>query len=301
MKRQQTLKRVTSVSGVGVHTGKPATVVLSPAPANSGIVFMRSDFTGGEPRIPAHGDYVCATELGTTLRNASGAEIATIEHLMAACAGLGVDNLIVAVDGPELPILDGSAAPFVELLLEAGLKSQAAPRRRIRIKERIAVQVGTKSAALEPCAQPEFDVTIRFRDASIGTQRRAFVNSPETFLDEIAQARTFGFLADVDRLHAAGRGRGASLDNTVVIDAGRVVNPEGVRFEDEFVRHKILDAIGDLALAGGPILGRYVADQPGHALNAALVRALLNAPQAWAWDVETETVEFDEPAQAAVA
>ncbi len=298
MARQQTIHGATTLEGVGIHTGAPAKVRLLPATANTGIVFLRTDFEAGDARIVAHADNVTATGLGTTLRNGAGAEIATVEHILAACAGLGVDNLQVAVDGPEMPILDGSAAPFVDLLLAAGIKPQTAPRRVIRMRETVAVEVGSKRAALEPALASEFEVTIRFADPSIGVQRRSFVNSPETFLEEIAQARTFGFLSDVDRLRAAGRGRGASLDNTVVIDAGRVMNPEGVRFKDEFVRHKILDAIGDLMLAGAPILGRYVADQPGHGLNAALVRALLNAPQAWTWHVEAPAEA--EPLRAAV-
>jgi UDP-3-O-[3-hydroxymyristoyl] N-acetylglucosamine deacetylase len=288
MRSQQTIQHAAACQGVGIHSAAAVRLHVSPAPANSGVVFVRSDVQGADGRIPAHIDFVTATNLGTTLRNAAGAEVATVEHLLAACAGLGVDNLLVAVDGPEMPILDGSALMFAEMLLGAGLKQQASPRRAIRMRERVAVTAGTKSAALEPAAGAEFDVTIRYDDAAIGLQRRIFALSPETFMEEIAEARTYGFLADVDRLHAAGRGRGASLENTLVIDDGRVINPEGVRYRDEFVRHKILDAIGDLSLAGAPIIGRYVADQPGHALNAQLVRALLAAPHAWTWDVESD-------------
>jgi UDP-3-O-[3-hydroxymyristoyl] N-acetylglucosamine deacetylase len=284
---QNTLKTTRSVSGAGVHTGAIANVRLSPAPVNSGIVFLRGDVAAADARIAARADLVGATELGTTLRNDAGVEIATVEHLLAACAGLGVDNLIVAVNGLELPILDGSAAPWVEILLSAGLKAQGERRRYIRIRERIAVRLGAKSAALEPADASEFDVTIRYADPAIGTQRRVFVNTPASFVSEIAQARTFGFMADVGKLHAAGRGRGATLENTVVIEDQRVLNPEGLRFADEFVRHKILDAIGDFALIGAPILGRYVADQPGHALNAILVRALLDNTQAWTWEGES--------------
>lgn len=287
MRFQQTIQRATKCHGVGIHSGKAARLSLSPAAVNSGIVFERTDFTGGDRRIPAHVDFVSATNLGTTLRNAAGAEVATVEHLLSACAALGVDNLHVAVDGPEMPILDGSSAIFAEILMDAGLKQQAAPRRAIRVRERIAVGEGARTAVLEPAGAREFDVTIGFEDPAIGVQRRVFALSPETFLEEIAEARTFGFLADVDKLHAAGRGRGASLENTLVIDGGRVINPEGVRYRDEFVRHKILDAIGDLALAGAPIIGRYVANQPGHKLNADLLRALLAAPHAWTWDVES--------------
>ncbi|MGE3303456.1 MAG: UDP-3-O-acyl-N-acetylglucosamine deacetylase [Hyphomonadaceae bacterium] len=289
MRRQQTIATAAICEGVGVHSGAPARVRFAPGAANAGIVFVRSDFEGASARIQAHADNIFTTELGTTLRNASGCEIATVEHVLAACAGLEIDNLQVVVDGPEVPILDGSSSPFVDILLQAGVREQAAPRRRIRVRETVSVEAGGRRAALEPASEIEFDVTIRFDDPVIGVQRRVFPLTPEVFLHEIAGARTFGFLSDVDRLRAAGRGRGASLDNTLVVSEGRIVNPEGARFTDEFVRHKMLDAVGDLALAGAPILARYVADQPGHAMNAALVRKLLADPQAWAWEVETES------------
>lgn len=274
-------------AGVGVHSGAHARVVLSPAPADSGIVFVRTDVRDAPNRIRAHADAVASTNLGTALRNEAGVEIATVEHLMAACAGLGVDNLLVEVDGPEAPILDGSSAPFVQVLLNAGLKPQHAWRRLIRVVEPVEVRMGAKSAALLPALDLEgldLDVTIRFADPAIGVQRKRTRLTREIFLTEIADARTFGFMSDVAQLHAMGRGRGASMDNTIVLEGGRVLNPEGLRFEDEFVRHKLLDAIGDLALAGAPIAARFVADQPGHALNAALVRALLDTPEAWMWE-----------------
>ncbi len=289
MERQHTIASPAVCAGVGVHSGMRARMVVLPAPAGTGIVFVRSDEKDRDARIPAHAGLVSTTNLGTTLRNAAGVEIATVEHFMAACAGLEIDNLVVEVDGPELPILDGSSAPFVQLLMNAGLRAQGAPRQCIEILERIEVVVGTKSAALEPADRAEFDVTIRYADAPIGVQHLRYFPSRAAFLDEIAEARTYGFLKDVERLHAVGRGLGASYDNTVVIDQGRVMNDEGLRFDDEFVRHKILDAIGDLALAGAPILGRYVADQPGHDLNARLVKALLDAPHAWRWaDADAE-------------
>lgn len=265
-------------------------LVLSPAAADTGIVFIRSDVRGVDNVIRAHADSVADTRNATTLRNDAGVEIATIEHLMSACMGLGVNNLIVEVDGPELPILDGSSAPFVQVLLNAGLKTLTAPQRTIRILQPVEVQMGAKTAALLPAEDfdgLDLDVTIRFADAAIGVQRRRVQLSAETFLSEIADARTFGFLSDVDAMRAAGLGRGASMDNTVVVDAGGVVNPEGLRFDDEFVRHKLLDAVGDLSLAGAPIYGRFVADQPGHALNALLVRALLDTPEAWRWEIDT--------------
>jgi UDP-3-O-[3-hydroxymyristoyl] N-acetylglucosamine deacetylase len=301
---QHTIQSAALCEGIGVHKGAIARLRIAPAPVNSGITFVRSDFSGADARIPARVEYLSATELGTSLRNHAGAEIATVEHLLAACAGLGIDNLHVEVDGPELPILDGSSAPFVETLLGAGIKAQAAPRRRIRILEKVEVSFGRKYAALEPLApgeEPSMDVTIRFTDPAIGVQRRVFKIGRDAFLSEIADARTFGFMADVEKMRAAGLGRGASLDNAVVVEDGRVVNPEGLRHDDEFVRHKILDAVGDLALAGGPILGRYVADQPGHAMNTSLVRALMDAPHAWAWESDAAPAMQQTPIYAAAS
>lgn len=289
MQRQHTIAGPAVCAGVGVHSGTHARLVLSPAAPDTGLVFVRTDVRDVDNRIPAHADFTSATQLGTTLRNAAGVEVATIEHLMAACAGLGVDNLVIEVDGPELPILDGSAAPFVQVLLNAGLKAQHAPRRWIRVLEPIEVRMGAKRAVLMPAPDQdglELDVTIRFADPAIGVQRKRVALQREQFLTEIADARTFGFLAEAETLRAKGLGRGASMDNAVVVDSGRVVNPEGLRFEDEFVRHKLLDAVGDLALAGAPIAGLFVADQPGHALNGALVRALLDTPEAWVLEQE---------------
>ncbi len=289
MRRQHTIAGPAMCAGVGVHSGSHVRLALLPASVDSGIVFVRADVRDGDNAIRAHADCVGATRNATTLRNDFGVEIATVEHLMSACAGLGIDNLTVEVDGPEVPILDGSSAPFVQVLLNAGVKAQAAPQRVIRILEAIEVRMGPKSAALLPADDfggLDLDVTIRFADEAIGIQRRRVRLTPESFLSEIADARTFGFLADVERLQAAGLGRGASMDNAVVVDSGRVVNPEGLRFDDEFVRHKLLDAVGDLSLAGAPICGRFVADQPGHALNARLVRALLDTPEAWRWENE---------------
>jgi UDP-3-O-[3-hydroxymyristoyl] N-acetylglucosamine deacetylase len=244
---------------------------------------------------------VSETRNCTTLRNEAGVEVATVEHLLSACMGLGIDNLLVEIDGAELPILDGSSAQFVQVLQNAGVKQLTAPQRLIRILEPIEVRMGSKSASLLPADDfdgLDLDVTIRFADPAIGVQNRRVRLTPESFLSDVADARTFGFLADAERLRAAGLARGASMDNAVVVDGGRVVNPEGLRFDDEFVRHKLLDAIGDLALVGAPICGRFVAEQPGHALNARLVRALLDTPEAWRWEAE-ETREKAQPALAA--
>lgn len=306
MRRQQTIAGPAMCAGVGVHSGSHVRLVLTPAPVDTGIVFIRSDIKSGDNLIRGHADHVADTRNCTTLRNAFGAEVGTVEHLMSACAGLGIDNLIVEADGPELPILDGSSSQFVQLLLNAGLREQPAALRRIRIKEPIEVRMGAKSAALMPALEFDglhLDVTIRFADPAIGVQRHHVDLTPDSFLGEIADARTFGFLSDVDAMRAAGLGRGASMANTLVVDGGKVVNPEGLRFDDEFVRHKLLDAVGDLALAGAPICGRFVADQPGHALNARLVRALLDTPEAWTWqgDSRDETGFEAAPSLAAAA
>jgi UDP-3-O-[3-hydroxymyristoyl] N-acetylglucosamine deacetylase len=277
-------------AGVGVHSGAHVRLALTPAPADCGVVFIRSDVRDSDNAIRAHADHVSTLRNCTTLSNAAGVEVNTVEHLLSACAGLGIDNLIVEIDGPELPILDGSSAPFVQVLLNAGLRQLLARQRVIRIVEPIEVRMGAKRAAFMPAASftgLDLDVTIRFADPAIGVQRRRVELTQDAFLNEIAHARTFGFLADAEKLRAAGLARGASMDNSVVIDAGQVVNPEGLRFDDEFVRHKLLDAIGDLALIGASICGRFVADQPGHALNARLVRALLDTPEAWVWEQDT--------------
>ncbi|MGE3581022.1 MAG: UDP-3-O-acyl-N-acetylglucosamine deacetylase [Hyphomonadaceae bacterium] len=295
MRLQTTIAGPAMCAGIGVHSGAHARLVVKPAEAGTGIVFVRTDIAENN-RIKAAAENVAATLLGTTLRNEAGVEIATVEHFLAACAGLEIDNLIVEIDGPELPILDGSAAPFVQILENAGQRVLGAHRRVIRIVERVAVKDGAKEAALEPDFDAEelaLDVTIRFQDAAIGTQRRTAKLTRESFLADIADARTFGFAKDVDAMRAAGRGLGASMDNAVVVEEGRVLNPEGLRFEDEFVRHKMLDAVGDLALAGAPIAGRYVADQPGHAMNAKLLAALMAAPHAWRWE------SLDQPVRAA--
>ncbi len=273
-------------AGVGVHSGAHVRLALTPAPADTGIVFSRTDVRGPDSRVRAHADHVVSTNLGTTLASPAGVEIATVEHLLAACSGLGLDNLFVEVDGPELPIFDGSAAHFVQVLRNAGLRELYPAQPVIRILEPVEIRMGAKSAALLPAlgfSGLELDVTIRFADRAIGEQRHRLRLTEEAFVADIAGARTFGFLADVNAMREQGRGRGASLANAVVVDAGRVINPEGLRFNDEFVRHKLLDAIGDLALAGAPICGRFVADQPGHALNTRLVRALLDTPEAWDW------------------
>jgi UDP-3-O-[3-hydroxymyristoyl] N-acetylglucosamine deacetylase len=280
--RRRTIARSAALEGVGVHSGAAVRLDLQPGEAGQGIVFRRRDLAGS-PAIPAHADAFTGGRNATRLAVGS-AEVSTVEHLLAACAGLEIDDLIAELDGPELPILDGSAAGFAVALFEAGAMIVAGERRRRRLVRPIAVRDGEKSAALVPADEVAYDVTIRFADSAIGEQRFVHRQTPERFMADIAGARTFGFLADLDRLHAAGLGRGASLANTVAIADGRVVNEDGLRWPDEFVRHKILDAMGDMALLGAPFLARFEAVAPGHALNAALVRAALDAPDAWTWE-----------------
>ena len=287
---QQTIERPAMCAGIGVHRGEKARLVLKPAPVGTGVVFRRTDLDASDISINAHADAVSDTRLGTTLTNEAGVSVAVVEHLMAALAGLGIDNLIIDIGGPEVPIMDGSSAVFCELLLQAGLKKQSAPRRRIRILERIEIIDGPKRATLSP--SDDSILTLRARieydDSVIGIQQMALRLAPGMFARDLAFARTYGFARDVEMLRANGLARGGSLDNAVVLDDGAVMNPEGLRAEDEFVRHKMLDAVGDLMLAGAPIAGSYDAVQPGHALNNALVRKLLSTPSAWCWETDAD-------------
>lgn len=279
---QHTIARPFALEGVGVHNGARVRVQVSPRDADSGIVFVRTDIAGAP--IRAHADAIAATANATVLRGADGASVSTVEHLLAAAFGLAIDNLLVEIDGPEMPILDGSAAPFVAALDAGGRAAQDAPRRVMRMRRAIVVADGAKSARLEPAeAGFALDVTIRYDDPAIGVQRETCDLTPETFRAEIAPARTFGRMADLDILHAKGMGLGASLENTIAVDGGRIVNPEGLRLPNEFVRHKMLDVVGDMALLGAPLIGRFVGDQCGHGLNARLVRAVLDQPDAYDW------------------
>jgi UDP-3-O-[3-hydroxymyristoyl] N-acetylglucosamine deacetylase len=268
-------------SGVGVHTGAVARVSVRPAGPDTGVVFIRTDVRDRDNRLPAEGCAVCKTQLGTVIGNTVGVTVATIEHLMAALAMLGIDNAQVELDGPEMPIMDGSSLPFVHILDRAGKREQSVPRRFIEILETIEIVNGDKRAALSPCDRFEVSFEIRFPTAAIGRQAIDLPMDEHAFRSELADCRTFGFLHEVEALRAIGLARGGSLENVVVIEGDRVLNPEGLRRPDEFVRHKALDAIGDLYLLGGPILGRFEAELAGHAINNQLVRALLARPDAW--------------------
>ncbi len=269
------------IAGVGVHTGKRVRLAVRPAPVGTGIVFVRTDITDRNNRLPVSGEAVVDARLNTMIENAAGVRLSTIEHLMAAFCALGVSNAVVEVDGPELPILDGSALQFVELLDRAGFRRQEAPVHYIEILEPIRVRDGDKTAALLPCDRYEMRFEIDFPSAVIGNQVVDFVVDEATFRSEIMAARTFGFAHEVEALRKAGLARGGSLENAVVIDGDEILNPGGLRMEREFVRHKALDAIGDMYVLGAPLRGRYEGFKAGHAINNLLVRELLANPQAW--------------------
>jgi UDP-3-O-[3-hydroxymyristoyl] N-acetylglucosamine deacetylase len=272
---RKTIATEISTQGAALHAGGTVKMTLSPAPSGRGIVFRRAD---ANREIPALYDRVGETRLGTVIAQ-DGVSVGVIEHLMAAVAGAEIDDLLVTVDGPEPPILDGDALSYLTLLERADLKDQPGERRAVRVKRRVQVSKGDASAALEPHDGRHFDFDISFPTAAIGTQTFSFDFSPAEFRLKIAPARTFGFMHELDALNKAGLGRGASLENTLAIDGDIVVNKPLMRFADEFVRHKILDAIGDLALAGAPIIGRFVGHRSGHAQNNALLRALFADPQ----------------------
>jgi UDP-3-O-[3-hydroxymyristoyl] N-acetylglucosamine deacetylase len=279
--RQKTTVAPAIIAGVGVHTGDRVRLAVRPAPVGTGIVFVRTDIKDRDNRIPVSGEAVVDARLNTMIENAAGVRLSTIEHLMAAFAALGVSNAVVEVDGPELPILDGSALQFVQLLDRAGFRRQSAPVRYIEILEPIRVTEGDKSAALLPCDRYEMRFEIDFPTPVIGNQVVDFVVDEETFRNEIMAARTFGFAHEVEALRKAGLARGGSLENAVVIDGDQILNPGGLRMEREFVKHKALDAIGDLYVLGAPLLGRYEGVKAGHHINNLLVRELLANPQAW--------------------
>jgi UDP-3-O-[3-hydroxymyristoyl] N-acetylglucosamine deacetylase len=278
---QHTIAGPATCAGVGVHGGQHARITLKPASVDAGIVFVRTDITDRNNRVPALASAVVKTQLNTEIANSSGVTVSTIEHLMAALAAFRIDNVLVEIDGPECPIMDGSALPFVQLLDRAGRRVQDAPRRFIEILDRVEVIVGEKLAALSPSTVFEVDFEIRYATPVIGAQRVALEVTEQSFRKELAAARTFGFMHEVEQLRAMGLARGGSLDNAVVIENDVIINPEGLRMEREFVRHKALDAVGDLYTLGAPILGRFETICGGHALNNHLCCVLLARPDAW--------------------
>jgi UDP-3-O-[3-hydroxymyristoyl] N-acetylglucosamine deacetylase len=289
---QTTLRSHATVTGIGVHSGSPATLTLHPAEPNSGIVFLRSGVDGRCDReIAANFRSVTATEFATVLGDQNGPAVSTTEHVLAALHGLGVDNVIVEVDGPEVPIMDGSAQAFVEAIDQAGIVIQQASRRFIKVLKPVRVGKNGSFGELLPYARGlRIETEIEFDHPIIGRQTYAFDVEPGIFRRELARARTFGFMRDVSKLWSAGYALGASFENTVVIAENRVLNAEGVRFPDEFVRHKAVDAIGDLALAGAPLIGCYRSVRGGHKLNHAVLTALMADQSAWTSIEMPETV-----------
>jgi len=271
---QHTLKSPLRFTGVGLHSGQPVQMVIRPAAAEHGIWFRRSDIRFGDVMIPARWDCVHQSPLCTLLENAAGVTVSTVEHVMAALAGCGVHNALIELDGPEVPILDGSSAVFVRAILSRGVRAQAVPVRAIRVLEPVEVQRGEAWARLTPSDVLSIDFTIKFDDSAIGTQSKVLTMSNGTFVRELCDSRTFCRQSDVDVMRAKGLALGGTLENAVVVDGDRILSPGGLRHSDEAVRHKMLDALGDLYLAGAPLVGAYTGHRAGHALTNDLLRAL---------------------------
>ncbi len=281
VRKQKTLIRPVNCVGVALHSGAAVSMTLTPGEKDSGILIRRTDLADGKNLIAARWDQVVGTSMCTTLGNEHDATIGTVEHLMAALYGCGVDNAVIEVDGPEIPIMDGSAQPFVFLIECAGLTEQDAPLRAIEVLKAVCIEDGACRAELRPAKRPSFTFEIDFASAAVARQNISVTMINGTFKKEIARARTFGFAEDVEKLRAAGLARGGSLDNAVVVSGDEILNEDGLRYDDEFVRHKVLDAVGDLYLAGGPIRGEFHGRCSGHGINNRLVRALFADPEAW--------------------
>jgi UDP-3-O-[3-hydroxymyristoyl] N-acetylglucosamine deacetylase len=292
---QRTLKNTIRATGVGLHTGKKVLMTLRPAPPDSGIVFRRSDLAQSVD-IRAHAENVGDTTLGTTLVKGD-VRVSTVEHLLSAFAGLGIDNAIVEVSAPEVPIMDGSAGPFVFLLQSAGIEEQRAPKHFVRIKKRIRVDEGDKWAQFDPfdCFKVNFEIEFNHPIFKRRAQRASMDFSTTSFLKEVSRARTFGFMRDLEMLRARNLALGGNLDNAIVLDDFRVLNEDGLRYEDEFVKHKILDAIGDLYLLGHSLIGEFSGYKSGHSLNNKLLRTLLRDHSTW------EDVVFETHAEAPIS
>jgi UDP-3-O-[3-hydroxymyristoyl] N-acetylglucosamine deacetylase len=299
MIRQRTLRNSIKATGVGLHTGEKVLLTLSPAPVDTGIVFRRTDLNP-VAEIPARADLVGETTLSTCLIH-NDARVSTIEHLLSAMAGLGVDNAYVDVTAPEIPIMDGSAAPFVFLLQSAGLVEQHAPKKFIRVKREVTVTDGDKSAKFLPLEGFKISFGIDF-DHPVFKHRAATTEidfSTTSFVREISRARTFGFVEEIEYLRSKGLARGGSMDNAIVIDDYKVLNNDGLRYEDEFVKHKVLDAIGDLYLLGYSLIGEYQAFKSGHALNNEALRTLISQKEAWEMvtfeDLDDAPISYQQP------
>lgn len=280
--RQKTLKNAIGCSGVGLHTGAKVAMTLTPADENTGIVFKRTDISGGQATIKADWRNVTDSQLCTALTNGDGVTVSTTEHLLAALAGAGIDNAIVEINGPEVPIMDGSAAPFVFLIECAGMVEQASAREAIIVRKRVAVSGGDKQASLAPGFGFTVGFEIDFDSAAVRQQELHFDLVEGAFKSDLARARTFGFEHEVSAMRAHGLLRGGSLDNAVIVSGDKVLNESGLRYTDEFVRHKVLDCIGDLYLAGAPLVGHFRGSRSGHKMNHQLLETLFADPNAWA-------------------
>lgn len=283
IRRQSTLHAPAQCSGITLHDGGVSQLTLLPAPIDTGLVFRRTDITDRDNIIPIRPESVTGVRNCTTVSNAAGVSVSTIEHLLAALSAAGVDNLVLELNGPELPALDGSSEPFLKLIEKVGIRRQAAARRYVRVLKTVEVRTGDAIARIEPADRLELDVTIDFADEAIGRQRLQIAPNVRAFRDRLASARTFARMHEVAALQEAGLSMGGSFDNAVVVDGADVLNPGGLRFEDEFVRHKALDLVGDMYL-GGPILGRVTTLKSGHGLNHDLLTALFADAAAWRYD-----------------
>ncbi|WP_439646376.1 UDP-3-O-acyl-N-acetylglucosamine deacetylase [Sneathiella glossodoripedis] len=283
---QKTLRNSISCTGVGVHSGDVVNMTLKPAPAGTGIVFRRVDVDPTVADIPARYDATTDLVMCTTIANDAGVKVGTVEHLMAAFSGSGVDNAIVELDGPEVPVMDGSSAPFIFLIECADIVEQSTPRQFIKVLKEVSVRNGDAVATLSPGDNMSVSFEIAFDNKRIGQQNCSFNLRNGIFKNEIARARTFGFLGELEQLKAMGLAKGGSLDNAIVLSGDEVLNEEGLRYQDEFVRHKALDAIGDLYLAGAPIIGQFHGVRSGHALNNKLLNTFLKDESAWCYTTE---------------
>ena len=282
IRRQSTLQAPAVTASVALHNGQHTRLVMRPAPIGSGLRFIRTDITDRDNVVPVRPDLVTGVRNCTTLSNFAGVGVSTIEHLMAALGAVGIDNLDIELDGSELPALDGSSEPFLELIEQVGVSRQPAPRKYVKVLETIEVGSGDMWARIEPCERLELDVTIDFVEEAIGHQRLEIVPDVRSFRERMASARTFARLHEVAALQAAGLSKGGSYENAIVVDDDKVLNPSGLRFDDEFVRHKALDLLGDLYL-GGPILGRVTTFKAGHGLNHDLLMKLFGTATAWSF------------------
>ncbi len=283
---QQTLKNRISCTGIGLHSGVKVNMTLVPAAPDTGVVFYRTDLSGEAAVVPARWDTVTDVTLCTTIGNDAGARVGTVEHLMAALAGCEIDNVRVELDAPEVPVMDGSAAPFVFLVECAGTIAQNRPRRWIKVTKPIDVHDGNRAASLAPADRFSVSFSIDFDNPLVGRQSCLFDMRNGTFKTEVARARTFGFIEEVDHLRSLGLARGASLDNAVVVSGDRILNDGGLRFANEFVRHKVLDLVGDLHLVGAPMIGHFHGERSGHSLNNRMISRLMLDRSAWHYTAE---------------